>query len=209
MSESTTIDTIGEMFDTATIALDHMLTEAVHTVAEIADHHTESTLIDVDSTEIASVQPTVEDASWHEQALNQLIQQHNVEPQATADVVEPQATASSVQVAHPTAHQSKKEIAAQIYVDMIQRQCPRKDIIGAMMKQADLTFNGASTYYQQFKSGVANLANVKPRVERPKYETMSIDDLLQFYNEHATVKLHGFLCHEDGVKMIDAYVING
>lgn len=231
-TETTTIDAIGEMFDTATNAIEHVLETAVHAVEHVEQHASEATapVATVPAEhQIATEQVAEVDEPWHQQAAEQLVvqhevaqvaapvvQQHTSEVVATAPAIAAPVTTTPVavtvtvqpQVTLAPAHHSKKEIAAQIYVDMTQRKCPRKDIIAEMMKEANLSFNGASTYYQQFKSGVANLSNVKPRVERPDYTTMSIDDLLKFYNEHAQVKLHGFLCHEDGVKMIEAYVIN-
>lgn len=104
---------------------------------------------------------------------------------------------------------SKKQIAGQLYADMSKTQSSRKDIIAAMVKYASLSFSGASTYFSNFKSGQWKL-NATPikLVERPDYSKLSDSQLLDYYNQHADVKLHGFASRDDAIVMIEKYIVN-
>ena len=106
---------------------------------------------------------------------------------------------------------SKKQLAGAIYLKMKDAGKPRKDIIDAMVAECHLTFSGASTYYQNFKSGQwdahpKNAVEVKPD---PKigvdFNAMGDDELLMFFWEHTGVEISGFTTRDDALKMINTF----
>ena len=57
--------------------------------------------------------------------------------------------------------QSKKQIAASIFNKMFKDGKSRKEIICAMCDNTNLSQNGASTYYANFKSGLWSVTDKK------------------------------------------------
>ena len=107
---------------------------------------------------------------------------------------------------------SKKQLAGAIYLKMKEAGLQRKFIIDAMVAECHLTFSGASTYYQNFKSGQWDahpkaVAEVKPD---PKigvdFDSMSDDELLMFFWEHTGVEISGFLNREDAMLAINGLI---
>ena len=110
---------------------------------------------------------------------------------------------------------SKKQLAGALYIEMHKQGKPRKDIIDAMMEKANLSFSGASTYYQNFKSGqwdpkpkqfVAVSTKPDPKIGQD-FEAMTEDEVVDFFNEHnhGGVEVLGFLSREDAINLINAY----
>ena len=106
-----------------------------------------------------------------------------------------------------TVQKSKKQIAGAIYLQDTKLGLKRKDIIVNMMDQAQLSFSGASTYYQNFKSGQwdphpKNQPAVQPVAAAPveiELDNMTELELLNYYNEHASFKLANFASREDAL----------
>lgn len=117
--------------------------------------------------------------------------------------------------ASPQGNLSKKQIAGLVYGKLVGAGKPRKEVIGEMVTQADLTLNGASTYYQNFKSGQwdwnpdsksSTIAAVEPPVVvQVNFDVMSVAQLLDYYNSRALIKLSGFVSREDAMNMITKY----
>ena len=114
--------------------------------------------------------------------------------------------------ATPVVATSKKQLAGAIYTKMHDAGIQRKFIIDAMVAECHLTFSGASTYYQNFKSGQWDpkpkqvaVAKVDPKIGGA-FEAMSDDELLMFFWEHTGVEISGFLNREDAMLAINGLV---
>ena len=122
-----------------------------------------------------------------------------------------QATATKLPA--PVGAVNKKVVAGMVYGEMVAAGKPRKEVIQAMVDRANLTVNGASTYYQNFKSGQWDYkpsSKTKTEVAAPEpikvdFDSMSVPQLLVYYNEHALIKLSGFVSREDALNMIEKY----
>ena len=115
-------------------------------------------------------------------------------------------------VTTPVVTTSKKQLAGAIYLKMKEAGLQRKFIIDAMVAECHLTFSGASTYYQNFKSGQWDahpkaVAEVKPD---PKigvdFDAMDEDALLMFFWEHTGVEISGFASREDAMLAINGLI---
>ena len=104
---------------------------------------------------------------------------------------------------------SKKQLAGAIFLEMTEKKLQRKFIIEAMVAQCQLTFSGASTYYQNFKSGQWDAYPKQVVVVKPDpkigvdFDSMSDDELLMFFWEHTGVEISGFATREDAILAIN------
>lgn len=79
--------------------------------------------------------------------------------------------------------QSKKQIAGLIFNKMFKDGKSRKEIICEMCDKANLSQNGASTYYANFKSGLWSLTTKKDVVQEEK----SVDIVSIYDDEEGVV----------------------
>lgn len=107
---------------------------------------------------------------------------------------------------------SKKRLAANLYSSMTKAGRLRKDVITQMIEVVGLTPSGASTYYQNFKSGVWSADSSSNTINRctgtstslqkefpiaqDRLDLMSNYDLLVLHNKHALISLVNFISRE-------------
>lgn len=101
---------------------------------------------------------------------------------------------------------TKKQIAGEIFVSMTAKKCSRQDVLDEMIKVANLTVNGAATYYANFNTGNWSTKTMKPHVTKPSYTEMSDEQLLEFYNEHSPIAISGFLNRADSIAFIEFHI---
>lgn len=110
-----------------------------------------------------------------------------------------------------TVPKSKKQIAGIIYLKCTELGLKRKEIIIEMVVHAALSFSGASTYYQNFKSGQWNpqpkaedtAVGIPSALVAVNFNAMSEIELLEYYNAHANIKLTGFVNRADALAMVN------
>ena len=105
---------------------------------------------------------------------------------------------------------SKKQVAAALFVEMTKNGAKRVDIINAMVAKANMTFSGASTYYQNFKSGAWDTA---PKVDGHidyksgvDFDSMDDEEVLAWFNEHAGLNIAGFADREEMMSVINRFM---
>lgn len=120
---------------------------------------------------------------------------------------------------------SKKQLAGNLFTTMTQAGHSRKDIIAQMVAVAGLTYTGASTYYQNFKSGSWSASgstgttttrryNNQPVTQQPvetsfkedRLAAMTDYQLLELHNKHALIRLVGFQSREQLLAEVRKFV---
>ena len=103
---------------------------------------------------------------------------------------------------------SKKQIAAALYLEMTSAGTKRVDIINAMVAKANMTFSGASTYYQNFKSGAWDTApkggvDLKAGVD---FESMTETELVAWFNKHSGLAINELWIRDDIMALINRFI---